>query len=415
MKKYAKLLSLLLAASMLLVCMAGCAGSKNTAASTTAAASTAAASGSTASSAAASGSSASGSVLLLGGIGALTGDYANYGVSNRNGAQLAVDEINAAGGVNGMTLKLDFEDSQADPDSAVNAYGKQIDSGMKVSMGATFSGETTSVVAAAKDDGILILTPTASADKVIQGNDAAFRVCFTDSSQGTASADYISDNSLATDVAVFYQSDLDYSVGLYKAFETECQAKGITISEVQTFTKDTSTDFSTQISAIKASGAKLVFMPIYAAEAATFLTQAHGKFDADELYFGCDGLDGILTKLSDSSFAENVMMLTPFAADSTEANVQAFVKAYQAAYNAVPDQFAADGYDAVYTIKAALEKAGITSPDDPDLNSKIVAAMTQITVEGVTGTMTWTADGETQKAAKAMIIHDGVAALYQGK
>ena len=178
-------------------------------------------------------------------------------------------------------------------------------------MGATFSGETTSVVAAAKDDGILILTPTASADKVIQGNDAAFRVCFTDSSQGTASADYISDNSLATDVAVFYQSDLDYSVGLYKAFETECQAKGITISEVQTFTKDTSTDFSTQISAIKASGAKLVFMPIYAAEAATFLTQAHGKFDADELYFGCDGLDGILTKLSDSSFAENVMGLAP--------------------------------------------------------------------------------------------------------
>ena len=232
--------------------MAGCASKSTT--------STAAASGSATAAASASTSGSSDKTLLIGGIGALTGDYANYGTSNNNGAQLAVDEINKAGGVNGMTLKLDFQDSQADPDSAVNAYGKLIDSGMKVSLGATFSGETTSVVAAAKDDGILILTPTASADKVIQGNDAAFRVCFTDSSQGTASADYISDNKLADKVAVFYQSDIDYSVGLYKAFDAECQAKGIEITEVQTFTKDTSTDFSTQISAIKDSGAKLIFM-----------------------------------------------------------------------------------------------------------------------------------------------------------
>jgi len=109
------------------------------------------------------------------------------------------------------------------------------------------------------------------------------------------------------------------------------------------------------------------------------------------------------------------MMLTPFAADSTDENVQAFVKAYKDAYGAVPDQFAADGYDAVYTIKAALEQAKITDPNDKDLNSKLVAAMTQITVKGVTGEMTWDASGETTKAAKAMIIHDGVAALYQGK
>jgi branched-chain amino acid transport system substrate-binding protein len=404
MKKSMKLLTLLLAVAMLALCMAGCASKSAT--------SSAAASGSAA---AASTSGSSDKTLLIGGIGALTGDYANYGTSNDNGAQLAVDEINKAGGVNGMTLKLDFQDSQADPDSAVNAYGKLIDSGMKVSLGATFSGETTSVVAAAKDDGILILTPTASADKVIQGNDAAFRVCFTDSSQGTASADYISDNKLADKVAVFYQSDIDYSVGLYKAFDAECQAKGIEITEVQTFTKDTSTDFSTQISAIKASGAKLIFMPIYAAEASTFLTQANGKFDSDELYFGCDGLDGILTKISDSKYCENVMMLTPFAADSTDENVQAFVKAYKDAYGAVPDQFAADGYDAVYTIKAALEQAKITDPNDKDLNSKLVAAMTQITVKGVTGEMTWDASGETTKAAKAMIIHDGVAVLYEGK
>lgn len=353
-----------------------------------------------------------GTVLRLGGVGPLTGDYANYGTSVRNAAQMAVDEINAAGGVNGMSFALDFQDSAGDPDSAVTAYGKLIDNGMKLSLGAVLSGETASIVAAAREDGTPILTPSASADMAITGNDAAFRVCFTDSSQGTASADFIADNQLADKVAVFYQSDIDYSVGLYNAFTAECAARGIEIVEVQTFTSDTSTDFSTQINAIKDSGVNVVFIPIYAAEASSLVTQAQGKL-SDVIYFGCDGLDGILSKVSDPAQAENVMMLTPFAADATDENVQTFVKAYEERFGATPDQFAGDGYDAVYAYKAAIEKAGITDPNDPELNAKIVAAMTQITVDGVTGTMTWTADGETVKPARAMIIHDGVAALYE--
>ncbi len=353
-----------------------------------------------------------GTVLRLGGVGPLTGDYANYGTSVRNAEQMAVDEINAAGGVNGMMLALDFQDSAGDPDSAVTAYGKLVDNGMKLSLGAVLSGETASIVAAAREDGIPILTPSASADMAITGNDAAFRVCFTDSSQGTASADFIADNQLADKVAVFYQSDIDYSVGLYNAFTAECAARGIEIVEVQTFTSDTSTDFSTQINAIKDSGVNVVFIPIYAAEASSLVTQAQGKL-SDVIYFGCDGLDGILSKVSNPAQAENVMMLTPFAADATDENVQAFVKAYEERFGATPDQFAGDGYDAVYVYKAAIEKAGITDPNDPEMNTKIVAAMTQITVDGVTGTMTWTADGETVKPARAMIIHDGVAALYE--
>ncbi len=353
-----------------------------------------------------------GTVLRLGGVGPLTGDYANYGTSVRNAEQMAVDEINAAGGVNGMMLALDFQDSAGDPDSAVTAYGKLVDNGMKLSLGAVLSGETASIVAAAREDGIPILTPSASADMAITGNDAAFRVCFTDSSQGTASADFIADNQLADKVAVFYQSDIDYSVGLYNAFTAECAARGIEIVEVQTFTSDTSTDFSTQINAIKDSGVNVVFIPIYAAEASSLVTQAQGKL-SDVIYFGCDGLDGILSKVSDPAQAENVMMLTPFAADATDENVQTFVKAYEERFGATPDQFAGDGYDAVYVYKAAIEKAGITDPNDPEMNAKIVAAMTQITVDGVTGTMTWTADGETVKPARAMIIHDGVAALYE--
>lgn len=327
-------------------------------------------------------------------------------------AQIAVDEINAAGGVNGMTLVLDYQDSVGDPESAVNAYGMLIDNGMDVCLGGVLSGENTSIVAAAKDDGILILTPSASADASIQGNDAAFRVCFQDSAQGTASAQYIAENGLPTEVAVFYQSDIDYSVGLYNAFEAEAANQGITIKEVQTFTTDTRTDFTTQINAIQDAGVELVFMPIYYAEAATFLTQASGKLDEGTIFFGCDGLDGILGEIADTADAENVMLLTPFSADDPNEAIQAFVATYEEQYGGTPNQFAADGYDAIYAIKAAVEQAGITSPDDPDLNSKLVAAMLEITVDGLTGEMTWTADGEPQKPAKAMIIHDGVATLF---
>lgn len=350
--------------------------------------------------------------LVIGGIGPLTGDYANYGNSVKNGATIAVDEINAAGGVAGFKLNLLFEDSQGVPDSAVNAYGKLMDSDMDVSLGTVLSGEMASVSAAAKEDGILLLTPSGSSKDCIANNPNAFRVCFNDPQQGTASADYIADNQLATKVAVFYASDNDYSVGLYETFKAECGVKNIQIVTEQAFTDSTKTDFATQINAIKASGAELVFLPIYAAEAATFLTQAQGKLE-NIPFFGCDGLDGILTKISDAKFAEGVMMLTPFSADDTASNVQSFVNAYKTKYETTPDQFAADGYDAVYAIKAAVEKAGITSENKDDtFNAKMVEAMTQINLVGVTGTMTWDASGETTKQAKAMIIRNGVTELF---
>ncbi len=346
--------------------------------------------------------------IKLGGVGPLTGGYANYGLSVQHGAQLAVDEINAAGGVSGKQLELSFQDSQGDPESAVAAYGKLMDWGMNVFLGGVLSGETASVVTAAKADDVFIMETTGSADKCIDGNDKAFRVCFYDSYQGTAAADYLSDNQLATEVGVFYQSDNDYSAGLYNAFVAECAKTGVTIKETQTFTTATNTDFSTQVNALVNSGVKVVFIPIYAEEASTFLTQAKGKFAEDVYFFGADGLDGILGKVSqDVTIADNVLMMTPFAADSTAANVQAFVKAYEAQYSATPDQFAADAYDAVYVVKAAVEAAG-GSVSGADL----AAVMTSLTVEGVTGTMTWTADGNTNKAASAILYKDGVGTLF---
>ena len=358
-----------------------------------------------------SGDSADGAgteTIKLGVVGPLTGGYANYGLSVQHGAQLAVDEINAAGGVNGKQLELSAQDSQGDPDSAVAAYGKLMDWGMNVFLGGVLSGETASVVAAAKADDMFIMETTGSADKCIDGNDKAFRICFYDSYQGTAAADYPKDNALADEVGVFYQSDNDYSAGLYNAFVAECEKTGVTIKETQTFTTATNTDFSTQVNALVNSGVKVVFIPIYAEEASTFLTQAKGKFAEDVYCFGADGLDGILGKVSqDVTIADNVLMMTPFAADSAAASVQAFVSAYQANYNATPDQFAADAYDAVYVVKAAVEAAGGSTS-----GAELAAVMTSLTVEGVTGTMTWNADGNTNKAASAILYKNGVGTLF---
>ncbi len=348
--------------------------------------------------------------VKIGGIGPLTGAYANYGLSEKNGAKLAVKEINEAGGIAGKQIELSYQDSQGESESAVNAYGKLMDWGMEVSLGCVLSGENASVVAAARDDDVLLITPSGSADKCIDGNDKAFRVCFYDSYQGAAAAQYIKDNNMVDTVGILYQSDNDYSVGLYNAFVAKCGELGITIAETQTFTSSTNTDFSTQVSALVSSGVKLVFIPLYAEEASTFLTQAHGKFADDVYFFGADGLDGILGKVEqDTSLANNVLMLTPFAADNPAENVQSFVKKYQEAYGATPDQFAADAYDAIYVIKAAVEKAGSTS------GAALASALTSLTVEGVTGIMTWTADGNTNKPASAILYYDGVGTLFDSQ
>ena len=191
---------------------------------------------------------------------------------------------------------------------------------------------------------------------------------------------------------------------------SEAKTQGLNVLTEQAFTKDTNSEFSVQIQKIQESGADLVFLPIYYQQAAKILSQAD-KAGLKVKYFGCDGLDGLIDQLdSDVSLADGVMLLTPFAADASDEKTQTFVKAYKAAYSdETPNQFAADAYDAVYTVAAALEKAGV---DDgtisiSDLCEKLKEAMTQITVSGVTGDMTWSADGEPSKTPKGMVIEDG--------
>ena len=404
-----KLVSSVLAASMVMS-LAACGSTASTDSAADSSTASAASSAATTEAAGEGSGAYTGTPIKIGGIGPLTGAYANYGLSEKNGAELAVKEINEAGGIAGKQIELSYQDSQGESESAVNAYGKLMDWGMEVSLGCVLSGENASVVAAARDDDVLLITPSGSADKCIDGNDKAFRVCFYNSYQGAAAAQYIKDNNMVDTVGILYQSDNDYSVGLYNAFVAKCGELGITIAETQTFTSSTSTDFSTQVNALVSSGVKLVFIPFYAEEASTFLTQARGKFADGVYFFGADGLDGILGKVAqDPTIANNVLMLTPFSADNPAENVQSFVKKYQEAYGATPDQFAADAYDAIYAIKAAVEKAGSTS------GAALASALTSLTVEGVTGTMTWGSDGNTNKPASAILYYDGVGTLFDSQ
>lgn len=349
--------------------------------------------------------------FVIGGIGPLTGDASTYGTSVMRGATIATEEINADGGVNGIELQLNFQDDESNAVKAVNAYNTLIDAGMKISLGAVTSGPCIAIAGETQKDGIFMITPSGSQKECVQ-YDNCFRVCFTDPQQGTASADYIVKNLSAKKIAIIYDKSNDYSVGITNTFEAEAENLGLEIVTKQAFTNQTNTDFSIQLQKASSSGAELIFLPIYAQEAASILTQAQ-KAGMNIPFFGCDGLDGIFEKLGKDnlSAAEGTMLLTPFAADSKEKTSQSFVKLFKEKYGdtEMPDQFAADGYDAVYTIKAAIEKAGVTSYDISikDLGDKMKQAMTEITVNGATGAMTWGADGEPVKQAKAVKIVNG--------
>lgn len=396
MKK--KVMSLVLAAAMVATCMTGCGGSGD--ANSNAATGTEAAS-----------SAADGTVFKIGSIGPTTGDAAIYGQAVMNAAQIAVDEINAAGGINGYQIEFKYEDDQNDAEKSVNAYNSLKDWGMQVLMGTVTTTPCVAVADKTAQDGMFQLTPSASSTDVIV-NDNVFQACFTDPNQGTASAQYIAENGLATKVAVIYDSSSVYSSGIQATFVEEAVAKGLEIVANEAFTADSKTDFSTQLQKAQGAGAELVFLPIYYTEASIILAQANGM-GYEPTFFGVDGMDGILSvKNFDTTLAEGVMLLTPFAADAQDEATQAFVSKYQELYGDIPNQFAADAYDAIYVIKAAAEKAGVT-PDMSvaDMGAALTAAMPEITVDGLTGQgMTWEATGEISKAPKAVVIKDGAYA-----
>lgn len=399
MKK--RFLSLGLAMAMA-ASLTACGSSSSTTETTTAAAAdatTAAAGESTAS---------SGEVFKIGGIGPVTGAAAVYGLAVKNGAQIAVDEINADGGINGYQIEFNFQDDEHDAEKSVNAYNTLKDWGMQMLMGTVTSAPCVAVADKTMADNMFQITPSGSSVECAQ-NPNVFRVCFSDPDQGAASATYIAENKLADKIAVIYDSSDVYSSGIYERFASEAANHGLDIVAAEAFTADSNKDFSTQLQKAKDAGADLVFLPIYYTEASLILNQANTMGYAPK-FFGCDGMDGILQVDNfDTKLAEGLMLLTPFAADADDELTQKFVTAYKEKYGETPIQFAADAYDAIYAIKAAAEEAGITPETSvSDTCDKMKEAMLKITVNGLTGeNMTWTEDGEPHKAPKAVKVVDG--------
>ncbi len=348
--------------------------------------------------------------LKLGGIGPITGDAAIYGQAVMRGCQIAVEEINKNGGIGGRQIKFKFEDDANVAETSVNAYNNLMDWGMDILVGTVTTTPCISVSQKIYEERVFALTPSASSTDVTKGKDNMFQLCFSDPNQGTGSATYISANLADKKIAIIYRNDDAYSQGIRDTFYTEAQAKNLNIVYEGTFTKDTATDFSVQLTAAKNANADLIFLPIYYQPASVILAQAKAM-DYAPTFFGVDGMDGILTMPNfDTKLAEGVMVLTPFSADAEDELTKNFVAKYKELYNETPNQFAADGYDCIYAIKAAYEKAGCTADMEADkLCEALVEAMKEISFDGLTGkNMTWSDKGEVAKMPTAVVIKDGV-------
>ena len=351
----------------------------------------------------------SGSAFKLGGTGPLTGGAAIYGMAAKQGAEIAVEEINAMGGIQ---FELKYEDDTHDAEKAVNAYNALKDWGMQISLGSVTSkpGEATSTKNF--EDRIFALTPSASSTAVAEGKDNVFQMCFMDPNQGSASAQYIFDQKLGSKIAVIWKNDDVYSKGVYDTFMAKASELGLQVVSDTTFADGADTDFSVQLTDAQSKGADLVFLPMYYTPASLILAQAKGMGYAPK-WFGIDGMDGILTMDGfDTSLAEGVMLLTPFNADAEDEKTQSFVAKYQEKYGEIPNQFAADAYDCVYAYKQALEAAGATTDmSASELCDLMIAQFTSMTFDGLTGEgMTWDETGAVSKSPKGMVIQNGAYA-----
>lgn len=328
--------------------------------------------------------------FIIGGTGPLTGDTSSYGISVNEGASLAIEEINAAGGLNGIKFKLDMKDDKATAADAAIGYDTLLEAGMQASIGSVTSGSCDSFASKAVEDNVFLMTPSASAANVIADRPNAFRICFGDPDQGTLAAEELT--SKYKKIGAIYDTSDPYSKGIYDAFKAEMEnlnAEFLT----QTFDAENKKDFSTQVEALK--DCDVIFLPIYYTEAG-FIAKAASAKGCTAILFGCDGLDGIADQI-DASVANEISYITPFDVNSSDEGIKKFVEAYKAKYNKEPDQFAADGYDAVMSIYQAMKKADVKDVkiSASDLCDILVSTITadDFVYTGVTGKMTWDESG----------------------
>ncbi|MBQ2392182.1 MAG: ABC transporter substrate-binding protein [Clostridia bacterium] len=382
MKKSLKIMALVLSVLMALGCLAGC-GEKNYTANNT--------------------------EFVIGVSGPLTGGAAVYGVAVQNSAQMAVDEINEAGGLNGVKFKLIATDDTHDATKVATNYSSMLEQGMQVSLGTVTTAPGLEFSNLSVEDNVFFITPSASGDDIPK-NDNGFQMCFADSNQGAAAAGYVNTLGL-TKIGVFYKSDDPYSNGIYKKFKENLNSS---IEVVETvFTDANTTDFSAQISSLK--DCSFIFMPIYYQPASVFMTQAKATIAADAIYYGCDGFDGLAGQLDLSTIPQEVSMLSHFNSNATDGDAGEFITKYKEKFGVdTLNQFGASAYDCVYAIynamKSAIEggKEIDVTISASDLCDILKAEFTgDFTYSGVTGTdITWEDNGYVSKDAVKYVMKE---------
>ena len=323
-----KFFALLMAAMMIMAMFAGCAATKYTADNTE---------------------------FIIGVSGPLTGDAAIYGVAVKNSAQMAVDEINAAGGLNGVMFKLIAMDDKHDATLVSGNYSAMLEGGMQLSLGTVTTAPGLEFKNLSAEDNVFFLTPSASGDKIPE-NPNGYQMCFADGNQGKVAADFVNKNFAGQTIGVFYKADEDYSKGIFNQFKANLDAS-VTIIETS-FTAAGATDFSTQIDTLK--DCEFIFMPTYYDPASLFMTQAKDILSPTAVYYGCDGFDGIDSKegFDINSIPQKVTMLSHFNSKATEGTAKEFIDKYVAKYGAdTLNQFGASAYDCVYALYGAMKKA----------------------------------------------------------
>ena len=384
-----KVFAMLMAALMVAAMFTGCSSSKPATETTAAAA------------------AATAGTVKIGMSGPLTGGASAYGLAVKAGMEVAVEEINAKGG---LQIEFNAQDDEADGEKAVSAYNVLKDWGMQVMAGQVTTGSALAVAPESTADNMFNLTPSASAESLALSGANIYQMCFTDPNQGASAAELVSTKALGTKVGVIYDSS-DDSSGLYKGFSDKAAELGVEIVATTSFTADNKADLSTQVTQCQDAGADLVFLPIYYTEAAQILSYAN-KIGYAPKFFGCDGMDGILTVEGfDTTLAEGLVLMTPFDANASDEATQSFVAKFKEKMNGlVPNQFAADGYDVIYALYNAMTAAGITGSESAsEICTSLEAQFATMTVDGLTGTgMHWDENGMISKAPAAVVIENGV-------
>lgn len=390
-----KLLALLMAALMVAAMFAGCAPAADEPQDATG-------------DAAATGE-AGDAVVRIGTTGPLSGPNAQYGLAVEAGMKIAVEEINALGG---LQLAFDAEDDEADGEKAVAGYNTLKDWGMDIFGGSVTSGAAAATAAEAVNDSIFMLTPSASAVEVANAGSNVFQMCFTDPNQGASAAELMAQEWPDAKIGVIYNSSDAYSTGIYNGFMTKAEELSLNVVTEVAFTEDTKADLTTQVTECQKAEADLVFMPFYYTEASQAIAYAN-KIGYKPTFFGCDGMDGILTVEGfDLSLAEGLVLMTPFDPNATDDATVSFVTKYKEQNDGqIPNQFAADGYDVVYAIYNALTDAQLDgTATSEELCDALVKWFTETEgFDGLTGKgMTWDESGMISKTPAAVVITDGI-------